>query len=318
MKRKVILVTGHAGFIGSHLTKELLNKGYQVVGIDNFNDYYDPKRKEKNVKDFLRNKNFKQYKLDITHAGDLRRFFGENKIDLIVHLAARAGVRPSIENPKLYEKVNIKGTENLLELAKDFQIKQFVYASSSSVYGEQEKIPFSEDDIVDKQVSPYAKTKKKAEELCLKYAEEDGIQMTVLRFFTVYGPRGRPDMAPYIFTSKMLKNEPITRFGKGDSSRDYTYIDDIVKGIMKAIEKPFKFEIINLGNNQPVDLNDFIAMLTKLTGKDARIIEEPRHPADVKRTYADISKAKKLLDWEPETDLETGMKEFIDWFKNSA
>ena len=315
---KTVLVTGHAGFIGSHLTAKLLKKSFKVIGVDNFNAYYDPKRKEKNVKEFKKNRNFKEYKVDITDFEKLKKVFKENKIDLIVHLAARAGVRPSIKNPELYKKVNVKGTENLLKIAKEFKINQFVYASSSSVYGEQEKIPFSETDPVKNQVSPYAKTKKQAEELCLKYAKEYGIKMTVLRFFTVYGPAGRPDMAPYIFTRKMLKNETITKFGEGDSSRDYTYIDDIVQGIIKAIEKPFEFEIINLGNNQPVKLNDFIKTLERLIDKKAKIIEKPRHVADVKRTYADISKAKKLLDWEPEIDLETGMKKFIDWFKNSA
>ncbi|MFC1626926.1 SDR family NAD(P)-dependent oxidoreductase [Patescibacteria group bacterium] len=318
LSKKTVLVTGCAGFIGSHLVKRLLNDGVKVVGIDNFNDYYSPKRKEKNIEEFKKNKNFCLYRQDITDIQGLEKIFQDSQIDVVVHLAARAGVRPSIKNPKLYEKVNVKGTKNILEMMKKFKINQLVMASSSSVYGEQEKIPFSETDVVDQQVSPYAKTKKQAEKLCLEYAKKYGIKTTVLRFFTVYGPKGRPDMAPYIFTERIFSNKTITRFGKGDTSRDYTYIDDIIEGVVRAIEKPFKFEIINLGNNKPIKLNQFIKLIEKLTDKQTKIIEQPRHPADVKRTYADIRKAKKLLGWEPKTDLETGMKNFIDWYKKSA
>lgn len=311
---KTVLVTGHAGFIGSHLTEKLLFNGFRVIGLDNYNNYYDPKIKERNISNFLNHDSFKQYRLDILNVKDLENIFEKDKIDLIVHLAARAGVRPSIANPELYEKVNVQGTKNLLEIAQKYNVGQFIFGSSSSVYGEQEKIPFSEDDPTDKQVSPYAKTKKKAEELCRRYAEKYRIKITVLRFFTVYGPRGRPDMAPFIFTKKILARETITRFGDGSSSRDYTYIDDIASGIMAAINKPFNFEIINLGNNKPIKLNQFIALIEKLTGKKAKIIEKPRHPADVLTTYADIRKAKKLLAWQPKTNLETGMKQFIDWY----
>jgi len=315
---KTVLVTGHAGFIGSHLVERLLRQGYKVVGVDNYNDYYDPKRKAANVRALKKNKRFKEYRVGITDEKKLEKIFKDNRIDLIIHLAARAGVRPSIENPELYQRVNVQGTKNLLEMAKKFKIKNFIFGSSSSVYGEQKKIPFSESDPADKQVSPYAKTKKQAEELCQQYAMKYGIKMTILRFFTVYGPRGRPDMAPYLFTDKILKGKPIIKFGTGTSSRDYTYIADIVEGITQASKKPFRFEVINLGGNQPVVLNEFINLIERLIGKKAKIKSQPRHPADVRRTYADISKAKKLLDWQPETDLETGMKELIKWMKASA
>ncbi len=316
MKR--VLVTGHAGFIGSHLSKRLLSLGYKVVGVDNYNDYYNPKTKLKNIAEFKNRDGFKEYKLDITDKEKLekvfKKIFEEEKIQVVVHLAARAGVRPSIEKPKLYQRVNVEGTKNLLELAVKSKVKQFVYASSSSVYGNQEKIPFLETDKLDKPVSPYAETKLKAEKLCQEYAQKSGMLMTVLRFFTVYGPKGRPDMAPFLFTKKILENKSITRFGDGSTSRDYTYIDDIVEGIVQAIEKPFKFEVINLGNNQPVKLSQFIESIEDLTNKKAKIIEKPRHPADVPKTFADISKAKTLLNWEPKIDLKTGMKKFIDWF----
>jgi UDP-glucuronate 4-epimerase len=315
MKFKKVLVTGHAGFIGSHLTKKLLKEGYQVIGVDNYNNYYNPEWKKENVKEFLTNKNFNEQKLDIVDYQKLKIIFEENEFDLVVHLAARAGIRPSLINPLLYEEVNVKGTLNLLELARKHQVKQFIFGSSSSVYGNQEKVPFAEDDPANQPVSPYAATKKSGEMLCYTYSYLHDIKMTVLRFFTVYGPKGRPDMAPYLFTEKILTGKTITRFGDGSTSRDYTYIDDAVAGIMTAIDKPFKFEIFNLGNNRPVSLNDFIALIEKITGKKAKIMEQPRHPADVKQTYAEIQKAKKLLNWQPTTPLEEGLKKFVEWYK---
>ncbi len=304
-------MTGNAGFIGSNLTKRLLEIGEQVVGVDNFNDYYDPKRKEKNVAEFANNPGFTQERADILDKEKLGSIFSYAKPQIVIHLAARAGVRPSLKNPQLYYQVNVVGTKNLLDLAKKYKVKQFILASSSSIYGNQSKTPFSEADKLGKPVSPYAETKLKAEALCRKYS----FPITVLRFFTVYGPKGRPDMAPYLFTKRILEGKTITRFGDGSTSRDYTYIDDIVEGIIAAVNKPQAYEIINLGNNQPVKLNDFIAMIEKITGEKAIIEEQPRHPADVPQTYADISKAKKLLNWQPKTDLETGMRRFIEWYK---
>ncbi|MBU1322569.1 GDP-mannose 4,6-dehydratase [Patescibacteria group bacterium] len=313
MSRK-ILVTGNAGFIGSNLTKRLLKLGNKVVGIDNFNDYYDPKRKEENIAEFKLNPNFTQERVDILNKEKLELIFSQNKPEIIIHLAARAGVRPSLKNPKLYWQVNVVGTKNLLDLAKKYSVKQFIQASSSSVYGNQTKIPFSETDKLAKPVSPYAETKLKAEALCREYS----FPITVLRFFTVYGPKGRPDMAPYLFTKRVLEGKTITRFGDGSTSRDYTYIEDIVEGIIKAIDHPLAYEIINLGNNQPVKLNDFISVVEKITKKKAKIMEQPRHPADVKQTFADIKKAKQLLNWQPKTDLETGMRRFIKWYISST
>ena len=318
VNKKTILVTGHAGFIGSHLVSLLLAKKYKVIGVDNYNDYYKVSQKQENTKDLKKDKNFSEYKLDILDFKALERVFEENQIDMIVHLAARAGVRPSIINPLLYEEVNVKGTLHILEMARKFKIGNMVFGASSSVYGNQEKVPFLETDPVNKPVSPYAATKKAGEMLCYTYSYLHDIKITCLRFFTVYGPSGRPDMAPYIFTSRILNDETITRFGDGSSERDYTYIDDIVRGILAALENPFRFEIINLGNSNPVKLNKFISLVEKLTGKKAKIMENPRNSADVKKTYADISKAKRLLDWEPKVGLEVGMKQFVEWYKKSA
>lgn len=303
-------MTGNAGFIGSNLTQRLLDLGNEVAGIDNFNDYYDPKRKGKNIAEFKSNPNFTQERADILDREKLELIFSQNRPEVVIHLAARAGVRPSLLNPELYYQVNVVGTKNLLELAKKYSVKQFILASSSSVYGNQTKVPFSETDKLAKPVSPYAETKLKAEALCREYS----FPITVLRFFTVYGPKGRPDMAPYLFTKKILAGEPIIRYDNGSTSRDYTYINDIINGIIAAINRPLAYEIINLGNNQPVKLNDFIEVIEKITKKKAKIVEKPRHPADVPRTFADISKAKKLLNWQPKTDLKTGMRKFIEWF----
>lgn len=306
------MITGDAGFIGSHLTHKLLSLGYRVAGVDNFNDYYNPKIKIKNIAEFKKNPRFKQYQLDILDE-KLKQIFVKTKPEIIIHLAARAGVRPSLKNPKLYYQVNMIGTKKLLELAKKHHVKQFIFASSSSVYGNQEKIPFSESDKLKKPVSPYAETKLKGEALCQKY----NFPTTVLRFFTVYGPNGRPDMAPYLFTQAILEGKTITRYGDGSTKRDYTYIDDIINGVVAAINHPRPFEIINLGNNYPVSLNNFIRLLEKIIGKKAIIQEKPRHPADVPQTFADIKKAKKLLNWQPETNLKTGLTKFVNWFKFS-
>ncbi|MEK7623017.1 MAG: GDP-mannose 4,6-dehydratase [Patescibacteria group bacterium] len=313
MNNQTVLVTGNAGFIGSNLTKKLLALGYRVIGVDNFNDYYNPLIKERNIAEFK--KNFKQYCLDILDKEKLKLIFDNEKPKIIIHLAARAGVRPSLLNPELYYQVNVEGTKNLLKLAKKFAVKQFIFASSSSVYGNQTKVPFSETDKLGKPVSPYAETKLKGEELCRQLSQATNISTTCLRFFTVYGPSGRPDMAPYLFTRAILNNQPIIRYGDGSTERDYTFIDDIVSGIIAAMQKQLKYEIINLGNNQPVKLNTFIKLIETIIGKTAKIIEKPRHPADVPRTFADIDKAEKLLNWKPMTDLKTGLTKFVEWFK---
>ncbi|MBW2990325.1 GDP-mannose 4,6-dehydratase [Candidatus Woesearchaeota archaeon] len=313
-----ILLTGCAGFIGSHVSEALLERGDSVIGVDNINDYYDVKIKKGNLEILKNHDNFTFYKEDIRNYEDLKKIFEKEKPEKVVHIAARAGVRPSIEQPLLYEEVNVKGTTNLLDLAKEHKVKSFVFASSSSVYGNQEKIPFSETDKVDNPISPYAATKKSAELLCRKYHDLYNMKITCLRFFTVYGPRGRPDMAPYKFTKLIMEGKPVPRYGNGTTKRDYTYITDIVKGVVSAIDKELEFEIINLGNNKPVVLNDFIKVIEQATGKKAIIEEQPMQPGDVNITYADIAKAEHLLGYKPETSIEEGMKKFVEWYKENA
>ncbi|NMB57359.1 NAD-dependent epimerase/dehydratase family protein [Candidatus Beckwithbacteria bacterium] len=313
---KTLLITGCAGFIGSSLVEKIVDD-YQIIGVDEFNDYYNPLWKEENVKNFLNHPHFKLYRTDIRDYQILEEIFRQNKIDKIIHLAARAGVRPSLKDPLLYEEVNVKGTLNLLELSRKNQIKHFIFASSSSVYGNQNKVPFSETDPTDQPISPYAATKKAGELFCRLYNENYQIKMTCLRFFTVYGPKGRPDMAPYLFTKAILNGEEIQKFGDGQTQRDYTYIDDIIEGINKVIEKEFDFEIFNLGNNNPVSLNDFIKNLEEITGKQMQIKQMPIPAGDVVKTYADIAKAKKLLGWQPQTNFKTGLEKFVAWYKNN-
>lgn len=315
-----ILVTGCAGFIGSSTTSKLLKQGHTVIGIDNLNDYYNPVWKKENLKEFKHEAHFTFHQLDITDQKSLEKVFQEQvkkdqKIEKILHLAARAGVRPSIQQPFLYEKVNVLGTLNLLDLAKQYQVPQFVFASSSSVYGNQKKVPFSETDPVNKPISPYAATKKAGEMLCHTYAYLYGIKTTCLRFFTVYGPKGRPDMAPYLFTKAIINGETINQFGDGTTRRDYTYIDDIVQGILAALVKPFAFEIINLGNNTPVSLNEFLELLQEIIGKKAKIVKMPMQPGDVDQTYADIEKANKLLGYKPTTSFKQGLTKFVKWYR---
>jgi len=314
-----ILITGGAGFIGSSvIDKVIVDKKYEIICVDDLNNYYSPLQKQKNITLFLKKENFVFYKVDITDYQNLKAVFEKHQIDKIIHLVARAGVRASIKQPLLYEKVNVLGTLHLLELARIFEVPHFIFGSTSAIYGNQEKVPFSETDPCNHPISPYAATKKAAELLCHTYAHLYPMKMTILRFFTVYGPKGRPDMAPYLFTKSILENKPIEKFGDGSTMRDYTYIDDIVTGIIKAMEKPFDYQIINLGNNQPISLNRFIATVEKATGKKAKIIEKPIPPGDVNRTFADIRKAQKLLGWQPTTNIETGIRKFVDWYQNQV
>jgi UDP-glucuronate 4-epimerase len=309
-----ILITGAAGFIGSSLSEELLKEGRSVTGLDCINDYYDPIWKRENLSDLNRYEKFEFIEGDILNEKLVQNIFSNHKFDAVVHLAARAGVRPSIIDPKLYESVNVRGTLNLLDATHTHMVDKFVFASSSSVYGNQTHTPFSEDDRVDYPVSPYAATKKAGEELCFTYSHLYDLSVTCLRFFTVYGPKGRPDMAPYLFTDAIVHGKPIKRFGRGDSGRDYTYIDDIVSGIIAAIDYEESFDIFNLGNSSPVQLNDFIATIENITGKKAVIEELPKQQGDVDLTYADISKAKRLLGYKPQTKLEVGLSKFIEWY----
>ena len=309
-----VVVTGGAGFIGSHLCEALLNRGDAVVCVDEFNDYYDPKIKQRNIQECLKNKQFKLYRTDIRNIDALKKVFSENKIDKVVHLAARAGVRPSIKDPLLYQEVNVQGTLNLLELSKN--VKNFAFGSSSSVYGNAQT-PFSESANVDKPISPYAATKKAGELLCHSFHHLYGVPVTCLRFFTVYGPRGRPDMAPYKFPSLIYEGKAIEMYGDGSSKRDYTFVSDIVAGILLALDANLPYEIINLGNSRTISLASFIALIEELTGKKASVKKMPPQPGDVGITCADVSKAKKLLGWSPHVRIEEGMKKFVEWYREN-
>lgn len=311
-----ILVTGGAGFIGSHLCERLLKEHHQIICIDNFCDFYSPEIKEQNIKDISIYPNFELFRIDITNYKELESVFMKRNFDLIIHLAAMAGVRPSIENPQLYFSVNINGTVNLLELCRIYNIKKMIFASSSSVYGNNEKVPFSEDDNVDYPISPYAATKKAGELICHTYHKLHEMSIVCLRFFTVYGPRQRPDLAIHKFINLMLEGKEIPVFGQGDTQRDYTYIEDILDGILRSIDYVFlgkKFQVFNLGESQTISLAQMISTLEKTLGKKAVKKSLPMQPGDVNRTFADISKSKKMLKYNPKTDFETGIKKFVDW-----
>ncbi len=318
---KTYLVTGGAGFIGSSLTEKLLNEGNRVIAIDNFCDYYSPLLKEKNIKDFLDNPNYKLYRTDIRNSEDIKKIFSDNKIDVIVHLAAMAGVRPSIENPLLYQEVNGMGTQNILEAAKLNNINSLVMASSSSVYGNCKEIPFRENMIVDFAISPYAATKKSNEVMAHVYHKLNNMNIIMLRFFTVYGPKQRPDLAINKFTRLMLEGKSIPMYGDGTTSRDYTYIDDIVDGIIKSCDYVEKndnvYEIINLGSNNPISLKEMINTIGEVLNVEPNIEVLPMQPGDVDRTYADITKANKLLGYNPSITFKEGIEKFVEWYKNN-
>jgi UDP-glucuronate 4-epimerase len=312
-----ILVTGGAGFIGSHTVCALLAREQRVISVDNFNDYYDPTQKRRNVKEFETHPRFQSVEADITDQAAMTRLFTQVQPAVVIHLAARAGVRPSITRPELYTRNNVEGTVVLLEQARRMGVKQFLFASSSSVYGINSKVPFSEDDPVELQISPYGLTKKAGEEFCRLYHRSYGLACTCLRFFTVYGPAGRPDMAPWKFTAALLEGRPIEMFGDGSTERDYTYIDDIVQGILAALDRILPFEIINLGGSQPIPLRRFIEVVEAATGKKAQIVSKPLPPGDVPRTYADTAKAELLLDFRPRVRIEEGMGRFVGWYRGS-
>jgi len=313
--KKTILVTGSAGFIGFHTTKKLLEAGNIVIGADNFNDYYDPSLKEARNTILEAFEGYKLYRGDLSDESLVEQIFNENKIDKICHLAAQAGVRYSLENPQVYIKSNINAFLNILEAARNYKIKDLVYASSSSVYGSNEKVPFSESDNVDNPISLYAATKKADELIAHTYSHLFNINTTGLRFFTVIGPYGRPDMAPILFASAISKEEEIKVFNFGKMKRDFTYIDDIVEGILLALDKTSGYQIFNLGNNKPVELEYFISCLEKEMGKSAKKKYMELQPGDVLETFADIEHTKKVLGWEPKTSTEEAIKAFIGWYK---
>lgn len=334
------LITGGSGFIGSHLVEQLLKNGHSVINIDNFDDFYNYKIKIKNTLESLsgqsefnftdketdierlstetKSDNYQLYHQDIRDQKGLEEIFRNHKIDLVIHLAALAGVRPSIERPLEYEEVNIRGTQNLWELCKEFGIKKFVCASSSSVYGNNEKIPFAETDNVDNPISPYAATKKCGEIIGHVYHSLYHIDMIQLRFFTVYGPRQRPDLAIHKFTKLISENQEIPFYGDGSTARDYTFIDDIIDGILKSIKyletNDKVYEIINLGESEVVTLNEMLSVLETTIGKKANKKKLPMQPGDVQKTNADITKARTLIGYSPSTNFQNGIKKFVEWF----
>ena len=315
MKR--ILVTGGAGFIGSHLVDRLLATNVEhVTVVDDFNDFYDPDIKRANIRHHLEDPRYQLAEVDIRNAKALDHALANNNFDCIVHLAARAGVRPSLTQPQLYNETNVNGTLNLLEFARQHEIKQFVFGSSSSVYGINAKVPFSEDDPIRQPISPYAATKGAGELLCHTYSHLYGIRCICLRFFTVYGPRQRPDLAIHKFARLISEGKPIPVFGDGTTRRDYTYVDDIIDGVVAAINyDKSDYEVINLGESRTVELRELIALLEKELDSHAIIDRQPPQPGDVPQTFADISKARNVLGYNPVTQIEEGLRKFVDWFK---
>jgi UDP-glucuronate 4-epimerase len=309
-----ILITGAAGFIGSHLSERLLDDGWTVVGVDNFDDFYDPRIKRRNIKDCLKNKNFQLVEADIRDIAAMDKAVSSD-VEIVVHLAAKAGVSPSIEQPVLYADVNVNGTAVLLQAAEKHRIKEFIFGSSSSVYGNNKKVPFSEDDNVDFPISPYAATKKAGELICHTYHHLYGISIICLRFFTVYGPRQRPDLAIHKFARLIEQGKSIPIYGDGTMMRDFTYIDDIIDGTVAAMAKCTGFNIYNLGESRPVSVNDLVAEIEKALGKKAAKQYLPPQPGDIERTYADITKAARDLGYRPSITITAGLKKFVAWLR---
>lgn len=309
-----ILVTGGAGFVGSSLVRRLIKENIKVICVDNLSGNYNPLIKNNITRELRTNKNFIFYKINICNYRKLEKIFIKEKPDKVCHLASEVGVRKSLELPEKYIKVNILGTLNLLKLATKFHLSNFVYSSSSSVYGKNTKLPYSENDKTEAPISPYGATKKSAELMIHAYHEIYNLNCTILRFFTVYGPGGRPDMAPFLFVDAVYKGKYLNKYGNGKTMRDYTYIDDITEGIVKALNKNLSFEIINLGNGHPVTLNKLISLIEKIIGKKALIKKSNQPKCDSPVTYADISKAKRLLEYFPKTSIENGIKNFFNWY----
>ncbi len=309
-----ILITGGAGFIGSHLTDAILGRGDSVVVVDNFNDFYDPAVKRTNIAAAMDNPRFRLYEIDIRDGQKLKTVFLTEAPDAVCHIAARAGVRPSIEDPMLYEEVNSMGTLNVLEAARKAEVKNLVFASSSSVYGLNSKVPFSETDPVEQPISPYASTKRANELMCYTYSHLYKMPITCLRFFTVYGERGRPDMAVAKFTRLINEGKAIPLFGDGSAIRDFTYVGDIINGLVASVYTPMRYEIINLGGSRTVDVKTLISLIEENLGKKAIIDFLPPFPGDVPVTSADTTKAERLLGFTPEVGIEEGIRRYVKWF----
>ncbi len=309
-----VIVTGAAGFIGAHLSEKLLERGDEVTGVDNFDPFYPKEFKDENIKILSEKGKFRFHELDI-RSFEMGKLIQEVGPDIVVHLAAMAGVRPSIQNPMKYVSVNVDGTMNILEAVKESGTKSLVFASSSSVYGGNRKIPFSEEDRVDTPVSPYAATKKCGELLCHTYSHLFGLNITALRFFTVYGERQRPEMAIYKFTERVMRGEELPVFAMGESSRDYTYIGDIVNGVVLSMENMGGYRVYNLGESRVTKLLDLVKMIERATGKKAKVNLLPPQPGDVEITCADVSKARNEIGYTPTTPIEKGVEIFVDWYK---
>ncbi len=312
---RALLVTGSAGFIGFHLSRRLLERGDTVVGVDNLNSYYDVSLKRARIKVLKSYDHFTFYKEDIQNLEGLRHIFSEHRPNIICNLAAQAGVRHSLKDPFSYQKSNLEGFLNLLEMAREVGVENFVYASSSSVYGSNKKVPFSVADRVDTPVSLYAATKKANELIAHAYSHLYQIPCTGLRYFTVYGPWGRPDMALFLFTDAILKNRPINVYNYGEMKRDFTYIDDIIEGTIAAVDRPVPYEIFNLGNSNAVELLDFIRILEEELGHKAEKVMMPIQPGDVPETSAEIQKSRELLGFDPKTPVKEGIEKFVAWYR---
>jgi len=312
-----ILITGGAGFIGSHLAERLVSQGHGVWILDNFDPYYDPELKRRNLAGLSQSPRYRLVEGDIRDRELVRGLFHGERFDLVYHMAARTGVRPSLVEPGLYFEVNVTGTVNLLEACRASGVKSFIFISSSSVYGNNTKIPFSESDRVDSPVSPYAGSKLAAETVCRCYHQSYGISVFAFRLFTVYGPRQRPDMAIHRFTERALAGKPLEIYGDGSMSRDFTYVDDIVDGLVAAIDKVSGFEVINLGDSQPVTVSRLVSLLEAVIGRKVAKVYKPASAADVRTTYADIRKAGELLGYRPEVPLEEGLRRFVSWFREN-
>jgi UDP-glucuronate 4-epimerase len=320
--QKRILLTGGAGFIGSHVAEELIRRGTKLSIVDNLDNFYAPSRKRLNLQEIQNAGSYEFFEADVRDMDALRKVAERVQPEIVIHLAARAGVRPSIEQPALYESVNVAGTVNLLEIAREFKVQRLIFGSSSSVYGIANTVPFCEDDLKTRPISPYAATKLAAELMCYTYTHLYGLTTLCLRFFTVYGPRQRPDLAIHKFTALIEAGKPIPVFGDGSMGRDYTYVDDIVSGVVASLEytpqPKLPFEVFNLGNSNPVRLRELIAHLEAATGKKARQEPLPDQPGDVPITWANIDKAKRLLGYSPKTSMEQGLRNFVAWYRSSV
>lgn len=313
-----VIVTGAAGFIGSHVAEKLARRGDEVIGLDNFNDYYDPARKRANERRLQVYPNFRMIEGDIRDRQHVFDLFEAEKFEAVAHLAAMAGVRKAIEDPKLYVQVDYNGTQNLMDAARAFRINNFVFASTSSVYGDTKQIPFIETDPCDRPLQPYAAAKRAAEILGFSYYHLFKLNFTVIRFFTVYGPHGRPDMMAYLVADSITKGKPVPLYEGGQMWRDWTFVDDITDGVIAAVDQPLGYEVLNLGRGEPVLLKDFVEVLEDLAGKDANLVDTPKIAADVIRTYADISKARQLLGYNPQVSVAEGVRAFWDWYRSQA